>query len=200
MNQRHRALPAEIHIGLVNHHDIIRVRRHDPLNISQGNGQSGGSIGIGNENGLVNARVILHMDGKILSQRNGLIGHSVQIRKDGVEAIGNVREHGGVLFVAEGHEGEIQNLVAAVGEKNFVLSNAEQLTGRPHQLPALRVGIELEIFCCLRCQLHRKRGGREWGFVGIELDVAHLFRLFSRHIGHQRGVFFTEIAAHASSS
>ena len=194
------AFSAKVHVGLVDHHHIVRVGGGDPLDVSQGNGQPGGGVGIGNENGFMDAHIVLHPKGKVLRQGNRLIGNAVQICEDRIETVGDVRECGGTVPVAEGHEGEIQNFITAVGKENFVFLNAVVFAGRRNQLPALRVGVELKVLRCLRRQLHRQRRGRKRGFVGIQLDVLHLLGLLSRGVGYQGGIFLTEKTAHASSS
>ena len=148
----------------------------------------------------MDADVVLHPDGEILRQGDGFIRNAVQVGEHGVEAVGDVREGGGVLPVAEGHKGEIQDFVAAVGEENFIPFQSEAPAGLLHQIGALGVGIQLQILCRLRCQPDCLRGGREGGLVGVQLDIAHGFGLLSRGVGHQRGVLFTEKTTHCLSS
>ena len=58
------------------------------------------------------------------------------------------------------------------------------------------IGIQLQIPCRLPRQTLRQGRGREGRFVGVQLDVLSLLRLFPRNIGDQRVIFGTEKTAH----
>ena len=79
-----------------------------------------GALGVGDDDGLVQAVIIRRVEGEIFFQRDDVAGDVHQPAPDAVAAIGDVRIGQRVVLVAEGPQGEEQILVAAVAGHDLV--------------------------------------------------------------------------------
>ena len=104
------------------------------------------------------------------------------MRKNLIKAISDIGENDRMLVIAKRHESKIQNLVRAVCHKDLRLFNAEYLYRLFDQLRAFRIGIECELSRLRRNSLCHRGRGRIGRFIGIELDVLHIARLFTGRI------------------
>ena len=66
VKQENRALRAEVHIRLVQHHHAVLICLEDPLHLRPAQGQPCGCVGIGDHDGLVQAAIILRVQGEVL--------------------------------------------------------------------------------------------------------------------------------------
>ena len=57
----HAALGAEVHIRLVHDHHPVWVRLQQPLDVVPGHGNTGGGIGVGDDDGAGEIHVVVHM-------------------------------------------------------------------------------------------------------------------------------------------
>ena len=99
---------------------MVGVRLQDLLDGAAGQGQTGGGVGVGDDDGLVQAVVVLRVQREIILQRDDVAGDVQQPAPDAVAAIGDVCIGQRVVLVAEGPQGEEQVLVAAVAGHDLV--------------------------------------------------------------------------------
>ena len=196
-HQLDRTLRAEVHVGLVDHHHAVGVGLDDGFDLVEGQAESRGGVGVGDDDGLAaEIEVVPMIHREVLFERDFLVGNAVQLGEDGVEAVGDGGEDQGVILVGKGHEGEVQHLVGAVGEDDLLGCNpveGGQLVG---QLSAGGVGVELEPSRLGLGCLNHGGGGREGRLVGVELDILHIPRLLAGGVGGQLFQPFGEEAAH----
>ena len=147
MYQRNTALCSEVHVRLVDYNDVIRVAFNNAPDIRKRQDNSRGCIGIGNEYCFVLTYVIVGVYRKVICKRHFGVGNTAKLCKYRVKAVGNVGKHRRGAFVAERHEGKVQNFVRAVGKDKLVGRNAEILCRLSAKLPALRVGVKLKLLC-----------------------------------------------------
>ena len=200
MDQRQRAFAAEVDVGLVDDDDAAGIAPDEAFDVGERQGQPRGSVGIGDEDGFVQADVVAHVHRKVFAQRNLFARHAVQRREDLVKTVGDVGEGGGVPGVAEGREGEVEDLVGTVGAQDLFGREMVDFGQFRVQGAALGVGVEVQPARGLRGGAEGSRGRRKRRFVRIQLDELLAARLFARHVGDQPGVFAAEKAAHCFSS
>ena len=112
----------------------------------------------------------------------------VEVRKNLIKAVADVREHHSAL--AEGEEAEVEDVVRAVCEEDVPLPHAQVLRKQRRELAAGRVRVEVQRPGFSRTQrLKHQRGGRVGRLVGVELDIGPVLGLLARDIGLQRGEF-----------
>ena len=201
VRKRHGALGAEIHVGLVDDHHAVRVGSHDGLDLTEGQAEPRGGVGVGDHDSLaVTVKVIAKVHREVGLQGDLLVGDTVELGEYGVEAVGDGGEHQGVILVGKGHEGKVQNLVRAVGEDDLLGGypvEGGQLIG---QLSAGGVGVELEPSRLGLGRLDHGGGGREGRLVGVELDILHIPGLLPGGVGGQLFQSFGQKAAHDQAS
>ena len=66
VDQGHTAFAAKVHIGFVHNNHAVRVRLQNALDGLPGQAQSGGSVGVCNDDGLMQAVVIGGVKGEVL--------------------------------------------------------------------------------------------------------------------------------------
>ena len=149
------------------------------------------SVGVGDDDGLVQAIIVCRVEGEIFFQRDDVAGDVHQPAPDAVAAIGDVCIGQRVVLVAEGPQGEEQVLVAAVAGHDLLRLQLKVCRRCPQQLGTGRVGVEAELFHLgLAHRPHHGRRGEIRAFVGVQLDVLLVLRLFARGVGSdsfQRG-------------
>ena len=185
------ALAAEVHIGLVHDDHVVGVRLQDALDGAAGQGQTGGGVGVGDNDGLVQAVIVGRVEGEVILQRDDVAGNVHQAAPDAVAAVGDVCIGQRMCLVAEGPQGEEEVLVAAVAGHDLVGLQIEVGRCRPQQLGTGGVGVEAELFHLgLAHRRHHRRRGAVGAFVGVQLDVLLVLRLLPRGVGgdsFQRG-------------
>jgi len=180
VDEGHAALAAEVHIGFVHDHHVVRVRLQDALDGTAGQGQTGGGIGVGQHDGGTEAVVIGGVKGEILLQGDDPAGDVHQPAPDAVAAVGDVRIGQRVFLVAEGPQREEEVFVAAVAGHDLAGLQPEVLGRRVQQLGTGRVGVEPQFFDLGAAHgVHYRRGGRVGALVGVQLDVFLILRLFA---------------------
>ena len=122
---------------------------------------------------------------------------AVQLGVYRVEAVADVREIR--PGAAEGHKGEVQYVVGAVGYEYILPRYPVARRQRVPKPDTNRIGVQLQTFCGFLCVFLCFRRRRERRFVGIEFDQILNPRLFSRGIRGQRGVVGGEKSAHMRS-
>ena len=201
MGEGHAALPAEVHIGLVDDHHAVRVGLHDPLHLIPAQGQAGGGVGVGDHNGLVPPVVVPGVQGEVLLQGDHVGLDAVQVAEHGVKAVGEVGEGRSPAVGGVGQEGEVQRLVGAVGHEH-VLRPHPVLAGQGRlQLHGRGVGVQPQPgrFPGVERRGHAG-GGRIGGLVGVELHIVFIFRLLPRGVGGQLAELTTEKLGHGTPS
>ena len=199
VNERHAALAAKVHIGLIHNDHIVRVRFQDALDGTAGQGQTGGGVGVGDDDGLVQAVVIGGVKGEILLQRNDMAGDMHQPAPDAVTAVGDVGIGQRVGLIAEGPQGKEEVLVTAVAGHDLIRLQAKVRRRRFQQVGAGGVGVETELFhLMLAHRRHHRRAGQIGAFVGVQLDVLLVLRLLPRGVGGDCFKFRREIFTHSN--
>ena len=198
MDQRQAAGGAEVHVGLVDDDDVVRGAPHDALQVRDGHRQAGGVVGVRDEEGAAQGHVLLRADGEVLLQRNLLEGDAVQLGQHPVEPAGDLREGGGVVAVAEGHEGEVQDRAGAARHQHLLRCHVAQLRDAGRQPRTLRVRVEVQHIRGLGGVLHGPGGRGERRLVRIELKVFSIPRLFARNVGHEALILRAEKTAHGT--
>ena len=84
---------------------MVGVGGHDGLHLVQGQGDPGGGVGVGEDGEFPLPLHPRYVQGEVLPEGDGLIGHPVEVGKHGVKAVSQGREHRPVG--PEGHEGEV---------------------------------------------------------------------------------------------
>ena len=195
VNESGGRLRPEVHIGLVDDHHPVGVGGDDFFHLRQGQGDACGGVGVGQDGEFSGAAETLHIHGEVLLQGDGGIGDLVQVGKDRVKAVGEPRENRAVL--GEGHEGEVQDVVGAVGQED-VLRPAAVEGGQlfPKGGP-LGVGVQPQVLDILVSQGRQDLGGGGiGGLVGVQLDVLFVPGLFPGGVGLETGVLGVQKSAH----
>ena len=198
-NQGHAAFGPEVHIGLVHNHHVVGVGVGDGPDGFRRQGQAGGGVGVGDDNGLVPAVVFQRVQAEIPFQGDDILGDVEQPAPDGVAAISNIGMGQGMIFIAEGPQGEKQVFVAAVARHDLVGLQAVIIRRLLPQGGAGRVGIELKPAGLLLDGLQHRRGRRIGAFVGVQLDIGPVLGLFPGGVGLQIAEGGAEKAAHRSA-
>ena len=169
--------------------------------LSGADGQAGGGVGVGDDDGLVQAVVVLRDQGEVLPQGDNLGGDVVQVAEHRVEAVGEVGEGHPPAVGGVGEKGEVQGLVRAVGHEH-VLRLHLVLPGQGLlQLPGRRVPVQAQVGRLLGVQGRRHSGGgRIGGLVGVELHILLILGLFPRGVGGQLADLTAEISGHSGPS
>ena len=155
---------------------------------------AGGGVGVGDGDEAVQGQVVGGIDAEILPQRDGPAVDAVQVGVYRVEAVADVREIGPGR--AEGHEGEVQDVVGAVGHEHGLPLHAVARRQRVPQVGAHRVGVQLQLPCLFPHRLD-DAGSRGIGaLVGVQLDVLHVPGLFAGGVDLQGPVLIGEVFAH----
>ena len=146
-------LVREIHISLIDHHDVVRIRLTEPCDRVERNRNPGRRIRIRDHDVLPDAciapvrrrrsEIIREIDRKICSQRLHLGRHLIELRDDLVKAVGDVRKREAVL--AEGHERVVQALIRAVADKYIRHIHLKAFAELCLQRLQLRVRVEPEV-------------------------------------------------------
>ena len=170
---------------------MVGVALQDFLDGAAGQGQTGGGVGVGDDDGLVQAVIIRRVESEIFFQRDDVAGDVHQSAPDAVAAIGDVCIGQRVVLVAEGPQGEEKVLVTAVAGHDLIRLQAKVHRRRFQQVGAGGVGVETELFHLgLAHRPHHGRRGEIRAFVGVQLNVLLVLRLFARGVGSdsfQRG-------------
>ena len=199
VNERHAALAAKVHIGLIHNDHIVRVRFQDALDGTAGQGQAGGGVGVCDDDGLVQAVVIGGVKGEILLQRDDMAGDMHQPAPDAVTAVGDVGIGQRVGLIAEGPQGKEKVLVTAVAGHDLIRLQAKVHRRRFQQVGAGGVGVETELFhLVLAHRRHHRRAGQIGAFVGVQLDVLLVLRLLPWGVGGDCFKFRREIFTHSN--
>ena len=188
--QRNSRFPAEIHIGFVDEHHVIRVGCADFFNIRKRYDLSRRRVGIGDNHHASRIQIILLADGEILRQGHHFRPDMVQGRNHVIEAVGDIRKPDSVL--SPGHKAEIDGFIGTVAHiyilRRYVIALRQGLLQRPES----RVRIQpqhLRFFCIHRLNHGRRR--RKGRLIGIQLDIRSSLGLLARCVGDQ--IFITGI-------
>ena len=119
----------------------------------------------------------------------------MELGKHGIKAVADIRE--GHAPASEGHEGEIQHLVGAVGDEHVLRPHAV----KPRQLffQPLGGGVGVEPQQRHLLAVHGRRHGWSGGigrFVGVQFDVLHIPGLLSGGVGLHSPVSLIQETAH----
>ena len=82
VHQLDRTLCAEIHVGLVDHHHAVGVGLHDGLDLVEGEAESRGGVGVGDDDEAVQAVIFFRIDGEIPFQRHHRGRDAAKLRED----------------------------------------------------------------------------------------------------------------------
>ena len=143
--------------------------------------------------------VFHRVQAEIPFQGDDILGDVEQPAPDGVAAISNIGMGQGMIFIAEGPQGEKQVFVAAVARHDLVGLQAVIIRRLLPQGGAGRVGIELKPAGLLLDGLQHRRGRRIGAFVGVQLDIGPVLGLFPGGVGLQIAEGGAEKAAHRSA-
>ena len=123
------------------------------------------------------------INGKIVPEWYFRIRNPVQLGKHRVEAVADFGKSRRVIFIAKRHERKVQYLVRAVRENDLGRLHTEKRAERLHKRRTVWVGIKLKLF--RRLFSRPDNGIARWKrrFVGVELDIFHVLRLFTGDIG-----------------
>ena len=158
------------------------------LDGAAGQAQSGGGVGVCNDDGLVQAVVIGGVKGEVLFQRNDVGGDVQQAAPHAVAAVSDIRKSQRVALVTESPQRKEQILVAAVAGHDLGRLQAEMRRRRAQQLGTGGVGVKAQLFHLGFAHGCHHPGRRQIGaFVGIQFDVLLILRLFSRRIRGDSG-------------
>ena len=178
---------------------MVRIRLNDGLDLGPGQGDARGGVGVGDQHVGPGMAIVRRIDGKILPKGDLPIGNMVQRPEHGVEPVGDVGEHKGVISVSKGQKGIIQNLVRPVGKQQVFRGHVQELCHPGLQACAGDVAIQVQ-----RPGLGDppgNAGGRGIGrFVGVQLHILLVLGLLTGHIGLKGGVLLAEKTTHASAS
>ena len=143
MDQADGAVRAKIDIRFIHNHHIVGIGCEDPFDLRQAQRDARGRVGIGDKDGLVDAAVVVHVDGEILVQRDLGIGHVIERREHRIKAVGDIGKGGGMIVVAERHEREVQRVIRAVGEEHLILLKPVELAEFAREHGTVGVAVEL---------------------------------------------------------
>ena len=190
-------LSAEIHIGLVHHHQAVRVLPKERLDLRQRQAQARGRVGVCQEHRARHTRIIACIHRKILPERHLLRRDAEQLREHRVKAVGDVCECR-ALF-AKREECKRQNLVRAVAREHLVPAHAERLCQRGQKIRARGVRIQAQVFRRAAVQrLQYLRAGRVRVFIRVQFDKGfHAPRLLPGRIGRNGAQRARQKTAHA---
>ena len=186
VDQLDRRLAAEVDVGLVHQHHGIRIGLQQLLDGRQTQNATGRSIGIGEDDAAIGARIILDANLELLIQSDRLERNAVQTAVHRVEAVGHVGEQQRFAVLKQAMEGMRQHFVGAVADKH--LRRAHTVVIGHGLLQAVTVRIRVQTQAVIQLGLHGRNrlGRRAIGIlVGIELDQLGQLGLLTRHIGHQ---------------
>ena len=196
VDQGDAALGPKVHIGLIHNHHVVGIGGGNSGNFLRRQGQAGGGVGVGNDDGLVPAVVFHRVQAEIRFQGNHVLRDVEQPAPDGIASIGHIGVGQGVGLIAEGPQGEKQIFVAAVARHHLVRLDAV-IPGR--SLPqggAGGVGVQLQPARLALNGLHHRGGGGIGAFVGVQFDIRAILGLFTGGVGLQMGQGGAEITAH----
>src|SRR5699024_4412581 len=140
-DQGHAAPGPKVHIGLVHDHHPVGVAGGDLPDGLGGQGQAGGGVGVGDDDGLVQVIVPGRVQGEVLFQRDDVLGDVHQAAPDPVAAVGDVGPGQRAAGVAESPQGKEQVFVAAVAGHDLVRLQLIIFGGGLAQLQAVGVGV-----------------------------------------------------------
>ena len=155
LRERHRTdrLVREIHIGFVDHHDVVCIGLAEPRDRVERNRNSGRRIRIRDHDVLPDAgmtpvrrlrpEIIRELDREIRPQRLHLGRHLIQLRDHLIEAVGDVRKREAVL--AEGHKRVVQALIRAVANEYIRHVHLKAFAELSLQRLQLRIRVEPEV-------------------------------------------------------
>ena len=132
--------------------DAVRPGLQHRFELRHRQSEAGGGVGVGDENGAVQVKIILRGKAQILSQRNLDPGDAVDLGKHRVKPVRDIRKERWADLVTVSHEREVQQFVRTVAHQNLIRAHAVVFgQGLGHQA-AFGVGIELKP---ARFRLHR---------------------------------------------
>ena len=155
LRERHRTdrLVREIHISLIDHHDVVCIRLTEPCDRVERNRNPGRCIRVRDHDILPDAcmtpvrrrrpEIIRELDREVRPQRLQLGRHLIQLRDHLIEAVSDVRKREAVL--AEGHERVVQALIRAVADEYIRHIHLKAFAELGLQRLQLRVRVEPEV-------------------------------------------------------
>ena len=160
----------ELDVGLVDDDDVVGVGLQHALDALDRGQQAGGRVGVGEDDGLVQALVPAQIEREVRFQRQDMLRDVQQLAQHRVKAVGDVGKGQRRVPVAEGAQRQQQVFVAAVAAQHVFRPDAPVLRNGAAQRGVAQVGVQPQPRHGRR---HRRRhaGGRRVGvLVGVELD------------------------------
>ncbi len=186
VNQGDGRFGAKIDIGLINHHNRVRVGIEDLLDLLQPQRHAGRCVRVGEDDAAIGLAVVRRVDAEIVTQRlrSGL--DTVQAAVHRVEAVGNVRVQHRPTMLEQPVKDVRQHFIRAVTNKHLRGIHAVVAGNLVFQRIGIRRRIQTQAVIEFRLNgIHHPRRRPIGILVGIELDQVLDLGLLTRHIGHQ---------------
>ena len=205
VHQCDRAVAPEIHIGLVDDDDAVRIAGHDARHILKRHETAGRRIRIREDDaagGRVSpGKIVFRNDPVVLVERTRLEPDAIQAAVSRIEAVGDVRKPQRTVLFQQAQEGVGQHFVRSVADEDLIRFDLEARRERPLEAIRIRVGVEPQHIRGLGANRVQRAGRRaERMFVGVELDQPVQFGLFARHIRCQPAYEGAPVSAHRVGS
>ena len=186
--ESHAALRAEIHIRLVDDDHVVRIGADDGIYLTGRERHAGRGVRVGDHDILPQSGIILRINGKILTERYDMRRDMHEVGVHGVESVTDIRKGDGPRPVAEGEEGEIEDLVGTVHRHDVLRLHPPQPGRRFAQRRTGRIVVQVQAPGSSGRRGLYERRGRERRLVGIELRILLIPRLLARSVRRERGM------------
>ena len=183
IQQRNRALCAEVHIRLVDDDNAVLIVLQQVLEELERHAAAGRRVRVRQDDTAVRLVVIAHIDAEILVERHVFVRNAEQIAPDRIERVGDVRIENGLVRAEERLERQREHIIRAVAEEYLRRLQVKPLCDSGFESFRVRIRVNCE-FCGVKCaqNLGHGRRGRVRVLVGVQLDDIGGFRLLARHI------------------